>query len=139
MNRSFSSPSEASHCFVCGPDNPIGLQISFRLQDGVCSGEFTPQAHHCGFEGVTHGGIIFSVLDDVTANWLYLQGMRGVTARCDVRYRQQLPIGTAVRAEARLVESKRNLFVLDGRLSRNDDASLVAQCNARFMVTGDAA
>ncbi len=135
MNPSDATLDDAAHCFVCGPQNPIGLKIRFRLENGLCIGDFTPQAQHCGFDGVTHGGILFSVLDDVTANWLFLQGMRGYTARCDVRYRQPLPIGVAVRAEAQLVQSKRNLYMLDGRLIRTDNNELVAQCAARFMVT----
>ena len=132
------SAGDAVNCFVCGPANPIGLKMQFSLDAGVCIGHFTPADHHCGFDGVTHGGIVFAILDDVTANWLYLQGKRGVTARCDVRYREQLPTGTAVRAEARLVSSKRNLYVLDGRLLRQDNEALIAECQARFMVTGAA-
>ena len=27
-----------------------------------------------GFQDTTHGGIIFSLLDDVMANWLFLKG-----------------------------------------------------------------
>ncbi len=131
------SAGDAVNCFVCGPANPIGLKMQFSLDNGVCTGHFTPQDHHCGFDGVTHGGIVFAVLDDVTANWLFLQGKRGYTARCDVRYRQPLPTGTAVRAEARLVSSRRNLYVLDGQLLRKDNDALVAQCTARFMVTGE--
>jgi hypothetical protein len=32
---------------------------------------------------MTHGGLIYSALDDVMANWLFLQGARGHTAKCD--------------------------------------------------------
>ena len=58
----------ANECFVCGPDNPIGLHLVFRLEDGACVSEFTPGRDHVGYPGVVHGGMIYSALDDVMAN-----------------------------------------------------------------------
>ena len=55
--------TDGANCFVCGPGNEIGLRLSFRLEDAICKSEFTPSELHCGYDGVTHGGIIFSVLD----------------------------------------------------------------------------
>lgn len=86
--------SDANRCFVCGPSNPIGLKIRFHLDDDVCRGEFTPGEDHVGYDDVTHGGILYSALDDVMANWIFLRGARGYTARCEVRYRAPLPVGT---------------------------------------------
>ena len=64
--------SDGNHCFVCGPANPIGLAVTFRLDGDVCRAEFTPQPQHSGYDRVTHGGIVFSLLDDVMANWIYV-------------------------------------------------------------------
>lgn len=128
------SRADAPRCFVCGPDNPIGLGIRFRLDDEFCRGEFTPGDNHCGFDGQTHGGILYSALDDVMANWLFLRGARGHTARCEMRYRQPLPTGTEVHLEARLTKLRGKLAQLEGRAVRADDGSLVAQCNASFMI-----
>ena len=33
---------ENNNCFVCGPTNPIGLRIKFRIDGDVCRGEFKP-------------------------------------------------------------------------------------------------
>ena len=53
-----ANPLDASHCFVCGPNNSLGLKVEFQLRDnGVCVGEFTPGEAHQGADGVTHGGI----------------------------------------------------------------------------------
>ena len=71
-----ASRSDSNTCFICGPDNPDGLQVEFRMDGDLCKAEYTPPAKHCGYEGVTHGGIIFSLLDDVMANWLYLLANR---------------------------------------------------------------
>jgi acyl-coenzyme A thioesterase PaaI-like protein len=123
----------ANRCFVCGPANPIGLHLRFRIDGDVCRAEFTPGEPHMGYEGVTHGGIIFSLLDDVMANWLWLQGERCFTARADVRYRAALPIGTPVRLEGRMLKRKGRLVQLQGCVIRTDTGETVAEANGSFM------
>ena len=122
------------HCFVCGPENPLGLKVRFRLDGDICRAEFTPLAEHMGYDNVTHGGIIFSLLDDVMANCLWLQGISCFTGRAEVRYRAQLPIGTRVRLEGECLRRKGRLAQMQGRLLRAEDAALVAEANASFML-----
>ena len=129
--------SDADHCFVCGPGNPIGLKLSFRLEDDICHSEFTPGADHCGYDQVTHGGIVFSALDDVMANWLFLKGFRAFTAKCDIRYRDALPIGTKVRLEGRCIKQKARLTQMKGLMIRNDTNQVVAETEAAFMMIPD--
>ncbi|HAK50444.1 MAG TPA: thioesterase [Gammaproteobacteria bacterium] len=124
---------DANHCFVCGPGNPIGLQLSFHLDGEICRSEFTPQQNHCGYDGVTHGGIIFSALDDVMANWLFLKGIRAYTAKCDIRYKGPLPVGTTVNLEGICVKEKARLALLKGKMFRQDNGELVAETEASFM------
>jgi acyl-coenzyme A thioesterase PaaI-like protein len=125
---------DANDCFVCGPHNPIGLRVAFAMDGGICRGRFTPGEHHAGFDRITHGGIVFSVLDDVMANWLFLQGARGFTAKCEIRYRQPLPIGTEIALSCRLKQRKGRLIQLEASAERSDDGSTVASTEASFMV-----
>lgn len=126
---------DANRCFVCGPGNPIGLRLRFRIDDqDVCRSEFTPGPDHGGYDQLTHGGIVFSALDDVMANWMFLKGIRAHTARCEIRYRQPLVIGTRVLLEGRLVKRKGKVAFLEGRMLKADDGSLVAETEASFMI-----
>ncbi len=129
--------SDANHCFVCGPANDFGLHLEFRLDGDVCRSEFTPGPTHCGYDGVTHGGIVFSVLDDVMANWLFLKGLRAYTAKCDIRYKDSLPTGTAVRLEGRCVKQRGRLTIMQGTMIRTDTDQIVAECEASFMLAAD--
>ena len=131
MNR---LDATANRCFVCGPGNAAGLRVRFRLDGDACRAEFTPGEAHVGYDGLTHGGILFSLLDDVMANWLFLQGERCFTAKAEVRYRRPLPSGTAVRLEGRLRRRKGRLAVLTGRAARADDGAVVAEAVGSFMV-----
>ena len=120
---------------MCGPGNPTGLRLRFRVDaDDVCRSEFTPGPDHGGYDQLTHGGIVFSALDDVMANWMFLKGIRAHTARCEIRYRQPLAIGTPVLLEGRLVRQKGKIAFLEGRMLKADDGSIVAETEASFMI-----
>jgi acyl-coenzyme A thioesterase PaaI-like protein len=134
MSEPARGREDANHCFVCGPDNPHGLRITFRLEDDACRGEFTPGEHHMGFDAMTHGGIIYSALDDVMANWLFLQGARAVTAKCEIRYRKPLPVGMKADLKARMTQRKGRLCVLESTLKRADDGTVIASAEASFMI-----
>lgn len=129
--------SDANRCFVCGKSNPIGLQLRFRLEDDVCRSEYTPAPDHCGYDGVTHGGLIFSALDDVMANWIFLKGIRAYTAKCDIRYKGELPTGTPVRLEGRCMRERGRLVVMQGTMTRMDNDQVIAECEASFMKIAD--
>lgn len=101
----------------------------------MCVGEFTPGANHVGYDKVTHGGIIFCLLDDVMANWLWLQGLHCFTAKADIRYRAPLPVAVAVRLEGRCEKRKGRLAMMQGLVIRADTQEIVAQANGSFMIT----
>jgi acyl-coenzyme A thioesterase PaaI-like protein len=125
---------DANHCFVCGPDNPLGLQLSFRVDGDTCRGRFVPGPHHGGFDGVTHGGIVFAVLDDAMANWFFLQGARGYTAKCDIRYRAPLPLGRPAAIECELLRRKGRLVQLGARALDEATGKVLAEAEASFML-----
>lgn len=126
--------SDANNCFVCGPSNPIGLQIEFRMENEVCRATFCPGENHIGFANMVHGGLMYSALDDVMANWLFLQGARGHTAKCEIRYRQPVAVGTRIDLEGRLVKRKGPLAILEGTATRTTDNEVVADAKASFMI-----
>jgi acyl-coenzyme A thioesterase PaaI-like protein len=123
----------ATMCFACGPDNPIGLKIKFSLDEGICTADFTANENHVGYENTVHGGIIFSALDDVMANVLYLQSIKAHTARCEIRYRKALEVGQPVSLRGWIENERKRLIVLKGEVRLASDESLVADCEASFM------
>ena len=127
--------SDANNCFVCGTQNPIGLKLNFTIDsDDICRSQFTPAENHCGYDGVTHGGIIFSALDDVMANWLFLKGLKAFTAKCEIRYRDALPIGTPTRLEGHCLKQKARLTQMRGLLIREDTNEIVSEADGSFML-----
>jgi len=124
----------APMCFACGQDNPIGLKIQFHFDGEVCTADFTPDENHVGYQDTVHGGIIYTALDDVTANIMYLQGRKAHTARCEIRYRQPVRVGEALKLKGWIAEERRRLVKLKGEIRRADDDVLVADCESSFML-----
>lgn len=124
---------EARMCFACGPENPVGLHIRFVLSDGICTGEFRPTINHVGYKDAVHGGIIFSALDDVMANVLYLQDIKAHTARCEIRFRQALAAGDSIFLKGWIESRRKRLFLLKGE-ARLADGTLIADTEASFMM-----
>ncbi|MDH3197435.1 MAG: hotdog fold thioesterase [Candidatus Krumholzibacteria bacterium] len=57
-------------CFGCGHHNPGGLRTKIWRADGDpqrIDGEWTPDENHCGFPGLVHGGLLYTVMDCVAA------------------------------------------------------------------------
>jgi acyl-coenzyme A thioesterase PaaI-like protein len=125
----------ATRCFACGPDNPIGLQIRFTMDDkGVCNGSFTANENHVGYQNTVHGGIIYAALDDVMANVLYLQNRKAHTARCEIRYRQALEVGQTINLRGWIDSERRRLIVLKGEARLAEGGTVIADCESRFML-----
>ena len=125
----------SNHCFVCGPENPIGLKTNFIIDDhDISRAEFTPAETHVGFQDTTHGGIIFSLLDDVMANWLFLKGKPAQTAKCDLRYKNSLQTGETVMLEGHHLKTKSRMAMMYGVMKTKDKQKVIAECHAKFMI-----
>jgi acyl-coenzyme A thioesterase PaaI-like protein len=83
------------YCFGCGADNPMGLRLRFSIDAEGRSAEaaFTPAEEHQGYAGVTHGGIVATVLDEAMLKLCWELGIPAVTARLEVDLKRPVPTG----------------------------------------------
>ncbi len=122
-----------NYCFVCGADNRYGLQLSFtRAESGVFT-EFVPEARHCGYPGVLHGGIVASLLDE-TLGWATSVVKRRyfMTADLRIRYRRPVPAGKKVRVNGRYLGDKAGFWRAEGEIV---DADGVVYASAAGLFT----
>ena len=49
-------------CFACGKKNPIGLKMTFKMDEKECVSYFTPKEEHQSYNGMMHGGLISVLL-----------------------------------------------------------------------------
>jgi uncharacterized protein (TIGR00369 family) len=120
-------------CFVCGSSNTAGLGLHFTLQDGVVEAEWTPQPHHNGYQGIAHGGVVASLLDEAmgwapsVANKLFC-----VAVELNVEYRKPVPIGAAMRVRAWATETGRRIWCAEGEVI-GPDGAVHARGKGRYM------
>ena len=79
-------------CFVCGTDNPGGLDCAPEREGNKVVVRFTPGDTHRGFSKAVHGGITASLLDEVVGVAAgQRSGGKCATVELTVRYRRPLP------------------------------------------------
>lgn len=111
---------DANRCFVCGQDNPIGLKLKFQTQGDAVRAEFTPSELHGGFEGVIHGGILAALIDDAMANIWFVRGKEALTAKIEVRFRQEVQPGEPLIVSAEPTGSRGGMMTARAEVTRVD-------------------
>jgi uncharacterized protein (TIGR00369 family) len=107
-------------CYVCGKKNPIGLAVDFEIDDGARAirAKFIPSADHQGYEGIVHGGILSSVLDEAMAKLAYSLGIPAVTAEITVKFRAPASPGDELLVSGRLTDEGKKLILAEAAISR---------------------
>jgi len=123
-------------CFVCGLENPVGLKLKiYRTAPGEIETTFTAPEHFQGYPGVLHGGIVATILDEISGRahmgdpsaprFMY-------TAKLEVRYRSNVPVcvpllivGKAGAVRGRRAEGWAGMYDPKGTLLAEAQALLV--------------
>lgn len=103
--------ADDGYCFVCGPNNAIGLKLDFSFDGKTITTEFIPQKVHQGYMNIVHGGIISTLLDEVMVKLAIEMGTPAVTAQMDIRLRKAVAIGERITFRAEIRESTRKLII----------------------------
>lgn len=103
-------------CFGCGHENPAGLHLRFRVENGTVVATFQARPEHQGFGGLVQGGVLSAVLDELMAHALWAEGVFAVTGRLEVYFRKPVPIHTPVRAEGEVIGRRPRVYETRGRL-----------------------
>ena len=120
-------------CFACGKENPIGLHLEFTETADSYSTIFTPRPEHQGYDGIMHGGLVSTLLDEVMARYVYAKGYNAVTARLDVRFKKPTPIGELLTITAKIAGKRGNMYEVVGEITLAD-GTITAQGKATVAV-----
>jgi HAD superfamily hydrolase (TIGR01509 family) len=124
----------AEFCFACSQENPIGLKLKPVYDGEKVTAEFTAGKFHQGWGKVVHGGILYTLLDEVAAYAMLCHGIElGVTAKSEIRFKQVAPIDEPIQASAWVTKSTRRLVETKGVLTLNDN-TVIATGDSLFYV-----
>lgn len=121
-------------CFVCGPVNARGLRAEFTFdrEGRVASSHLIVPEWAQGWQGVTHGGILSTLLDEACAHACRTVGAHPVTAELTVRFRKPVPVGVEVFVRGEVVEVRRR--VLQAKAELQVGGEVYAEAQARVVL-----
>ncbi len=101
-----------SACFVCGPDNPVGLQAAFVTHPDSCTSSARVQlnAEFQGWQDLVHGGVLAALLDEACIYACRSLTDQCVTAELQLRYCKPVPVGSEVEVLGQLTERRKKIW-----------------------------
>ncbi|MFW6265079.1 MAG: PaaI family thioesterase [Bacillota bacterium] len=121
-------------CFACGNNNPISLGLKFEAVDNnKVRATFIAKEEHQGYEGIVHGGIVSTLLDEAMVSAIVARGCEAVTAELNIRFKEALSVAEEVHITGYITKEKSRMICTAGEI-RNKDGKLKAKGEAKFML-----
>jgi uncharacterized protein (TIGR00369 family) len=121
------------NCFVCSRNNTQGLQLRFWLSEKGCFTKCTIPEHLCGFDGLVHGGIVATLLDEIGA-WTIIShlGRFGITREISIRYLKPVLTKTEIIVEGEIISHDERDAVLHATI-HSADGTLLAEGESKWI------
>ncbi len=125
-------------CFVCGTENPLGLDLGVCTEQGRVEVRFQFRPEHTGLAQTVHGGLVSTVLDELMA-WACGVATRRLAycAELTVRFNRPVGPGIPVIGEGELVENRRGRLFLARAELRDADGNRLAEATGKFIPVPD--
>lgn len=122
-----------NNCFACGIENPNGLKLQIKEKDDYVEAVIQPPVWTQGYHKTVHGGIVSTILDEMTVWAAYLKAkVKCVTGELNVRIRTSMHIEQTYIARAHVIKVKHRLVIAEAEIIDSDE-SLVAQAQAKLI------
>ncbi|HEC78141.1 MAG TPA: PaaI family thioesterase [candidate division WOR-3 bacterium] len=111
-------------CFACGAANSNGLQLQIEeTADGVRA-VIRPPKWSQGYKEMVHGGIISTILDEMTVWAAFKKGHRCVTAELTVRIKKAMKVAEEYLATGRVLRIKHRLVEAESEITDRDNETV---------------
>lgn len=126
-------------CFCCGTENERGLHLVITYPEpGTAETTLVVPGWFSGWQGVTHGGLLSTILDEIMAHACIGLGAgtaAAVTADMSVRFLLPVATGSSIKAKGKVVEVKGRIIRTGGSIL-DAEGRTAAEASARFVVAG---
>jgi uncharacterized protein (TIGR00369 family) len=120
-------------CFACGTLNAHGLQLSLHAAGDRAWADLVVPDRFQGWDGIVHGGILCTILDEVMAWSFVTRDIWAVTARMNVEFRRPVAVEQAIHAEGRVLEVRRRLVLVEGEIRDATDGTLLTRAGGTYV------
>ena len=125
------------HCFACGTLNTHGLHLDLHVERGRSWVELTYEQRFQGWDGIAHGGILATILDEVMAWALVGEDNWGLTARLSIDFKRPVNVGQRIRAEGWIRRSRRRIVDTEAHLLDTLTGEVLASASGVYMAADE--
>jgi len=123
-------------CFACGSANPHGLKLQIKEKDDGVEAIIEPPLWTQGYHNTVHGGIVSTILDEMTVWAAYLKAdLKCVTGELNIRIRTSMHIDQRYIATAEIIKVKHQLVIAKAQIVDKNN-KLIAQAQAKLIRIG---
>ncbi|HNX82862.1 MAG: PaaI family thioesterase [Bacteroidales bacterium] len=127
--------ADQNMCFGCGPKNHVGLKLLFEEDDEKVYASWVPDRQFQGYINVLHGGIIATLLDEVSAWCVYLKACTsGVTSSMTVRYLRPVHISKGTVTIEAMITKKGEKNALISAALHDGEGKLCAEAELDYFI-----
>jgi acyl-coenzyme A thioesterase PaaI-like protein len=113
-------------CYVCGPENAAGLHVEFQhTAPYTAEANLIASAQREGWQGLMHGGVTFTLMDEAFGWCLLFEGVHAVTAKVETRFLKPIPTGTPIHVRAFVIADRKRLLEAEAEVTALDDPGVV--------------
>jgi acyl-CoA thioesterase len=116
----------------CTVARMIGIEI-YEVGEGRAKGRLKLEQRHLNLYGMPHGGIIFTLADQVAAACGNTLGKKAVAVEANMQYLKSVPGAVMLLAEAVLVHASRSLGRADVRVT-TEGGETIATLHQLFFI-----
>ena len=125
--------SDAHNCFGCSPSNPHGLQMTFHADEEAVYSQVTIPNHLCGWSNLAHGGVLFTILDEIMS-WTAIYRLRRITVTqsMQIDFLKPVTIESSLIARGTIISTSGKHDVRTEGEIRTADGAQCARAHADF-------
>jgi len=107
-------------CYACGKDNRAGLQAAFTVDRSTrtITGRFTAGPEHEGWQGIVHGGIMATLLDEAMVKLAAHLGIPAVSAEITVKFKAPAAPGEELVVSGKIVKDAGRLIEAEATITK---------------------
>lgn len=124
------------NCFICGDQNQRGVQAKFYFDGEKAMTRVKATPAFEGYQGIYHGGVIASLLDEVMIKAILANEVYAVTAELTVRFVSPVRVGDEIELTGWVTGSKGRVYFAEGQ-AIGEKGKVFATASAKYIRAGD--
>lgn len=113
-------------CFVCGADNPHSIGLTWFIENGILTAEFTLNKSQQGPPNHAHGGASAAILDEAMGLAVWAAGYKVAAVHLQINYHKPLALHEKFFVEAKVSKVEEKKIFSQGEIKSADSTVFVS-------------